>query len=54
MGKTPWRTDYEESLIKPYSDFYNEEIADMVYQSKKKFFDFGGYSKDSWKTLSEK
>jgi len=54
MGKTPWRTNYEESLIKPYSDFYNEEIAEMVYHSKKKFFDFGEYSKDSWKILSEK
>lgn len=54
QGNTPWRSDYNTDLIKPYSEYYNEELADMVYQSKQKFFDFGGYSKDSWKTLSEK
>lgn len=53
LGNTPWRTTYEKSLIKPYSEFYNEELADIVYKSKKKFFDFGEYHKDSWKTLFE-
>jgi len=31
--------------------FYNQELADIIFENRKKFFDFAGYSKDSWKTL---
>jgi hypothetical protein len=30
---------------------YNQELADIIYQNRKKFFEFGGYEKDSWKDM---
>ena len=36
-----------------YNQLYTQETADIVYELKKKFFEFGGYEKDSWKTLTE-
>lgn len=50
-GVRPWRSNYEPALLKPYCEYFNEELADIVYENQKKFFDFGSYEKDSWKTL---
>ena len=36
---------------KPWKDFYNQEIADYVYDNLKKQFEFFGYNKDSWKEV---
>jgi len=51
QGVSPWRTTYQPELLKPYCEYFNEELADIVYENQKKFFDFGSYEKDSWKTL---
>jgi hypothetical protein len=50
-GVGPWRKGYNPEMLKPYSEFYTQELADIVYQNRKKYFKFGGYDKDSWKTL---
>ena len=50
-GITPWRKGYNPKMLKPYSEFYTQELADIVYQNRKKYFDFGGYDRDYWKTL---
>ena len=50
-GSFPWRKYYPKDL-KPYNEYYTQELADIIYENRKKFFDFGGYDKDSWKTLS--
>jgi hypothetical protein len=34
---------------KTWYDFYNEEIADLVFSTLKEQFDFFGYEKNSWK-----
>jgi hypothetical protein len=51
QSTTPWRTDYKPEFLKPYSEFYTQELADIVYENRKKYFEFGGYDRDSWKTL---
>lgn len=48
-GSTPWRKYYDST---PYNEYYTQELADIIYENRKKFFDFGRYDKDSWKTLS--
>ena len=40
-GITPWRKGYNPKMLKPYSEFYTQELADIVYQNRKKYFDFG-------------
>lgn len=50
-GVNPWRTDYKPEFLKPYSEFYTQELADIVYENRQKFFEFGGYNRDSWKTI---
>jgi len=50
-GVSPWRSKYKSELLKPYCEFFTQELADIVYENQKKFFDFGQYEKDSWKTL---
>ncbi len=30
---------------------YTQNLANIIYENRKKFFDFGGYDRDSWKTL---
>ena len=32
-----------------YQKYYDQEIADMVYDNHKEYFELGGYDKDSWK-----
>lgn len=34
-----------------FEKMYNQELADIIYQNRKKFFEFGGYEKDSWKDM---
>ena len=54
LGNQLWRqqTHLWHKRI-PYNQLYTQETADIVYELKKKFFEFGGYEKDSWKTLTE-
>jgi hypothetical protein len=47
----PWRKNYKEEFLKPYSEFYTQELADIIYENRQKYFEFGGYDRDSWKTL---
>ena len=47
----PWRKNYKEEFLKPYSEFYTKELADIIYENRQKYFEFGGYDRDSWKTL---
>ena len=51
LGNAPWRKDRPKELIKPYYEFYTQELADIVYTQKQSEFDLGGYHRDSWKTL---
>jgi hypothetical protein len=37
--------------VKPYFEFYTQELADIVYTKKQSEFELGGYQRDSWKTL---
>ena len=47
--KTFKRNEYFHHL--PLSEIYTDELADIVYTHRKKFFDFGGYDSESWKHL---
>jgi len=51
LGHTPWRLDRPKELIRPYYEFYNQDLADIVYTQKQSEFELGGYHRDSWKTL---
>ena len=51
LGNAPWRKDRPKELIKPYYQFYTQELADIVYTQKQSEFDLGNYHRDSWKTL---
>lgn len=51
LGNHPWRCDRPQELIKPYYEFYTQELADIVYNQKQSEFELGGYHRDSWKTL---
>lgn len=47
--KTFKRSEYFQNLY--LNEIFTEELANIVYENRKKFFEFGGYDKDSWKTL---
>jgi hypothetical protein len=51
LGNAPWRKDRPKELVKPYFEFYTQELADIVYTKKQSEFELGGYQRDSWKTL---
>jgi hypothetical protein len=34
--------------IQHYQKYYNQELADLVYNNLKEYFDYFGYDKDSW------
>lgn len=51
LGNLPWRRNRPKELIKPYHEFYTQELADIVYTQKQSEFELGGYHRDSWKTL---
>jgi hypothetical protein len=50
-GKKPWREHYSEIANQPYHTFYNQELADIVWERKKYSFELLGYDRDSWKTI---
>jgi hypothetical protein len=37
------------NLIRPWKEYYDEELANLVYEFFKEDFKYFGYSKDSWK-----
>lgn len=52
QGTGFWRNENQKKFYdKPYSEYYTQELADIVYENRKKYFDFGNYEKDSWKNL---
>lgn len=51
LGNLPWRKNRPNELMKPYHEFYTQELADIVYNQKQSEFELGGYHRDSWKTL---
>ena len=51
LGKTPHQTNYPDICKNPYSSFYNQELADIVWERKKYSFELLGYDRDSWKTI---
>ena len=51
LNPNRYKIQYVESIEKPYSSFYTQELADIVWEHKKFEFEFWGYSRDSWKTL---
>lgn len=46
-----YRKSYLLKQDKPYYELYTQELADIVYETKKEEFETWGYEKDSWKTL---
>jgi hypothetical protein len=43
--------DYPEVVKRPYYEFYDQELANIVYRQRKLEFDNFGYDPNSWKTL---
>ena len=41
--------DEYEGQFQKYQRYYNQEIADIVYDNMKQYFIKFGYDKDSWK-----
>lgn len=46
-----YKAQYTEDIIQPYSSFYTQELADIVWEQKQYEFEYWGYSRDSWKTI---
>ena len=46
-----YRNNYLIDLEKPYSEYYTEELANIVYEKKSEEFTTWKYDSDSWKTL---
>lgn len=46
-----YRNNYLIDLEKPYSEYYTEELANIVYEKKSEEFTTWNYDSDSWKTL---
>jgi len=53
LGKQPWREGYTNISNNPYFTFYNQELADIVWERKQKSFELLGYERDSWKYIIE-
>ena len=51
LGTSPWRGTNKWHNRVPYNQIYTQEIADLVYEYKKNYFEFGGYERNSWKTI---
>jgi hypothetical protein len=47
MNENP-RDEYVGNFQK-FQKYYTQEIADIVYNNHKEYFELGGYDKDSWK-----
>jgi len=41
----------DDKKILRLSHYYNDELADIVYNNDKEIFEFFGYKQDSWKYL---
>ena len=46
-----YRGEYTIDLSTPYSELYNQELADIVWNKKQYEFEYWGYDRESWKTL---
>ena len=50
-SENPFRENHLIDLEKPYSEYYTEELANIVYEKKFEEFTTWNYDSDSWKTL---
>lgn len=50
-SENPFRENHLIDLEKPYSEYYTEELANIVYEKKSEEFTTWNYDSDSWKTL---
>jgi hypothetical protein len=46
-----YRDNHLIDLGKPYSEYYTEELANIVYEKKSEEFTIWNYDSESWKTL---
>ena len=51
QGDVLWTDNYPEEVKKPYHEFYDQELANIVYRQRKLEFDNFGYDPNSWRTL---
>jgi hypothetical protein len=51
QGDVPWIDNYPEEVKRPYHEFYDQELANIVYRQRKLEFDNFGYDPNSWRTL---
>jgi hypothetical protein len=47
INENQYVNEYREHI--PWQNFYNQELADFVYQKTQKQFEMFNYEKDSWK-----
>lgn len=50
-GHKPWTSDYIIDSNKPYHEYYNPEIASLVYELREEEFLIFGYDRDSWNKI---
>lgn len=49
--KDGYKEQYTIDIQIPYSEYYTQELADIVWEKKQYEFEYWGYERDSWKTL---
>lgn len=49
--KNGYKEQYTIDIQIPYSEYYTQELADIVWGKKQYEFEYWGYERDSWKTL---
>lgn len=49
--KDGYKEQYTIDIQIPYSEYYTQELADIVWGKKQYEFEYWGYERDSWKTL---
>jgi hypothetical protein len=49
--KDGYKEQYTVDTQIPYSEYYTQELADIVWEKKQYEFEYWGYERDSWKTL---
>ena len=49
--KNGYKEQYTIDIQIPYSEYYTQELADIVWEKKQYEFEYWGYERDSWKTL---
>lgn len=50
--KDGYKQQYTIDIETPYYDYYTQELADIVWEKKQYEFEYWGYERDSWKTLT--